>query len=171
MLARGTMRAPHLPHPRRAPGEAMIAESPGQYLLWCCTAACTLQRGVCAAKCNITWVVLPEPVSPTTTTTWFSRMTCSSSSRHPYTGRKRLCSDIVLFLAKSLAACTWQLHINTVCSQALLQGVTECSLQLYIGAGNPRNHVMRNLHSKAASLAASLQPKLAEAGCGAPLTS
>ena len=58
-----------------------------------------------------TCVVLPEPVSPTTTTTWFSRMTCSSSSLQPYTGRKRRCSDIVLFLAKSLAACTVQKHV------------------------------------------------------------
>jgi len=50
-------------------------------------------------------VVLPEPVSPTTTTTWFSRMTCSSSSRTVYTGRYCRCCASVLVLANSLAAC------------------------------------------------------------------
>lgn len=54
---------------------------------------------------HCTWVVLPEPVSPTTTTTWFSLMTCSSSSRQSYTGRKRRCSCRVLLLAQSLIAC------------------------------------------------------------------
>ena len=33
------------------------------------------------------WVVLPEPVSPATTTTWFSRMADMMSPRRAETGR------------------------------------------------------------------------------------
>ncbi len=32
------------------------------------------------------WVVLPEPVSPATTTTWWSRMAAAISSRRSLTG-------------------------------------------------------------------------------------
>ena len=46
-------------------------------------------------------VVFPEPVSPTTTTMLFSRMTCMRSSRQPYTGRNSLCSFMVFSLANS----------------------------------------------------------------------
>ncbi len=52
----------------------------------------------------ITCVVLPDPVSPTTTTTWFSLMTCSSSSRQSKTGRNCRCCCSVLLFAQSLIA-------------------------------------------------------------------
>mmetsp|Transcript_1864 Transcript_1864/g.6913 ORF Transcript_1864/g.6913 Transcript_1864/m.6913 type:complete len:211 (+) Transcript_1864:4677-5309(+) len=49
-------------------------------------------------------VVFPLPVSPTTTTIWFSRMTCIKSSRHPYTGKNSRCCFIVFVFANSLCA-------------------------------------------------------------------
>ena len=33
------------------------------------------------------WVVLPDPVSPATTTTWWSRIAAAMSSRRSMTGR------------------------------------------------------------------------------------
>mmetsp|Transcript_2574 Transcript_2574/g.10289 ORF Transcript_2574/g.10289 Transcript_2574/m.10289 type:complete len:244 (-) Transcript_2574:678-1409(-) len=49
-------------------------------------------------------VVLPEPVSPTTTTIWFSRTTVSSSSRTSNTGRNSRCSRMVFVFANALEA-------------------------------------------------------------------
>ena len=48
-------------------------------------------------------VVFPDPVSPTTMTTEFSRITFSSSSRTVNTGRYSRCSIIVFSFAKSEA--------------------------------------------------------------------
>ena len=46
-------------------------------------------------------VVFPDPVSPTTTTTLFSRITCIRSSREPYTGRNSRCCFMVFVFANS----------------------------------------------------------------------
>mmetsp|Transcript_13527 Transcript_13527/g.44724 ORF Transcript_13527/g.44724 Transcript_13527/m.44724 type:complete len:277 (-) Transcript_13527:1021-1851(-) len=46
-------------------------------------------------------VVFPDPVSPTTTTIWFSRITCIKSCLLPYTGRNSRCCFMVLVLENS----------------------------------------------------------------------
>ena len=54
-----------------------------------------------SARYCVSCVVLPLPVSPTTTITLFSRITSIRSSRTPYTGRKRRCSSMLFVLANS----------------------------------------------------------------------
>ncbi|KAM9915160.1 hypothetical protein OXX59_010631 [Metschnikowia pulcherrima] len=44
-----------------------------------------------SAKNCVICVVLPDPVSPTTTTIWFSAITFKSASRAWYAGKDRLC--------------------------------------------------------------------------------
>ena len=55
-------------------------------------------------------VVFPDPVSPTTTTTLFSRITCMRSSLDPNTGRYSRCSRIVFDLANSDRATLFSLR-------------------------------------------------------------
>ncbi len=52
---------------------------------WVCPISPVVPRPASRASLG-SWVVLPEPVAPATTTTWWSRMSRTSSSRRPVTG-------------------------------------------------------------------------------------